>query len=106
MDDKKCKKLCDELHEMSSKYCDLVWFARSHPDSAPGSPDDIRAGCFLSQCAIEAAYPQEVAELDDPESTDWTHGFNSGVLATVRFVLGVMSEGIEEAREEFPELYT
>lgn len=70
MKDNKYPNICNELLKMEDKYCDLVWFARSDPRSAPGSPDDIRAGCFLSQCAVEAAYPQDIAQLDDPKTSD------------------------------------
>lgn len=104
--DKKYQEIYDELLSMEDKYCDLVWFARSDPRSAPGSPDDIRAGCFLSQCAVEAAYPQETERIRDPEGSDWAHGFNSGMLASVRLMLTAMDQDINIAQDEFPCLDT
>lgn len=106
MKDEKYKKIQDKLLEMEDKYCDLVWFARSHPDSAPGSPDDIRAGCFLSQCAVKAAYPKDVEKLCDSKWSDWTHGFNSGMLACLRFITTASEQSLDEAQDDFPMLDT
>lgn len=111
--------------EFEKKYFDLVWYARSQPREVmeeKGVPEHIIQGALNGQARKEEMYPEEIdAFKEDP---DWTHGFNSGCLATMRFVLTAMSTelfndedsedpkatwtmgGIEEAKEEFPMLDT
>jgi hypothetical protein len=38
------------------------------------------------------------------ENGDWYHGFNSGMLAALRYVLTMDDLGIKQADEEFPML--
>lgn len=83
---------------------------------------------------VKAKYPEEIAKIQDPDTGNWQHGFNSGMLAGTRllgaytlphnyrevieeaggddssdedsgFVLTRKSE-IEQAQEEFPHLDT
>lgn len=61
----------------SDKYCDLVWLARS---DRYGSEPHIRE---IIEKKI-AEYPEDYAEMKDPDTGDWTHGFNSGMLAASR----------------------
>ena len=104
----------------ADKYCDLVWYARSHPKSDTAYwekvPDHIREGALNAQARVEEAYPSEVSALGD----NWNHGFNSGCLAAFRYVLTALCErneidefgeefvigGLAEAEEEFPDLDT
>lgn len=95
--------------ELHMKCLDLVWYARSPRMDDPywhDVPDDIRKGAWASQMQVEAKYPEEVARLQCQDNGDWEHGFNSGVLAALRFLSSLNSEGEERATEDFPELYT
>ena len=78
---------------------------------------------FLHLARIEKDYPDEVDALWDEESGGWTYGFNSGVLAALRFAMICVSRvkppvedgeeddgytfgGLEDALDEFPDLDT
>jgi hypothetical protein len=54
---------------------------------------------------IEGMYPNETEQLSG-ESGDFSHGFNSGMLAGMRLITSMMMIDIEEAVEMFPELDT
>lgn len=115
--------LKQELIDLENKYERLVWYARSQPASCVDYwskvPAQIRDGAFRSQMRVEEDYPDEVTQLRS-EASDWQHGFNSGALAILRFILTaqypILIEdefednysygGIEDAREEFPCLDT
>ena len=89
------------------KFQKLVWFARKHPSDHPfwdTVPADIKQGALNSASRVEEMYPDEVDELHG-EHSDWQHGFNSGMLAALRFVLHA-AEDPDEAEECFPELDT
>lgn len=95
---KATKKEIKELTiQMVDKYCDLVWFARK-------SEDDFNNvnGVKTHMIRVMNEYP-ETKDLMG-EKGDWTHGFNSGCLAAFRLILGSMENGVEESKEEFPEL--
>lgn len=83
---------------MGEKYFDLVHLARADPDP----PDHVRP--HLDD--IESRYPDDVRELRDPERGGWTHGFNSGMLAAIKFMSTAVERGPDEAKDEFPELDT
>ena len=119
------EKCIDALHEFQEKYHDLVWYARSNPitDTEYWNkvPQEIREGAFSAQSRIEDDFPHEVYELNHSSDSDWKHGFNSGCLSTIRFVLTSMSDamhedpetkemfcisGVETALYTFPELDT
>jgi hypothetical protein len=85
-------KALEVISKMRAKYWDLVWYAGSDPDAYPESPDNIRAGCFLNQVAVETAYEKDVAELLDPGTGRWTRGFNCGMLASLNLVLTMLEE--------------
>ena len=94
-----------ELMQMHQKYFDLVWYARKHPSDFddPNHGEAIREHCFR----IKNAFPSEVNGIHDEHTGDWHHGFNSGCLATLRLVLGLLSDDETEqqsARDEFPDL--
>ena len=90
--------ILNEVQKLESKYCDLVWYARSSPKH-----DHIK-GVLENRKRIEESYPSEVESfLDGP---DWQHGFNSGMLAGMRYILDLFDNNKEEADEYFPMLDT
>ena len=118
-------KVPEALAELERKYERLVWYARSAPASNVEFwckvPDHIRQGAFESQMRVEEDYPDEVARLRNHDGSDWQHGFNSGMLAALRFVQTAQHPvelddeecggtywygGLEDAEDEFPCLHT
>ncbi len=113
----------DAIRALEAKYERLVWYARSQPATAvtywEKVPSEIRDGAFRAQMKVEEDLPDEVTQLRNCED-NWTHGFNSGVLAALRFVTTAQYPvliddeegdplwygGVEDAREEFPCLDT
>ena len=96
----KTDNLVKRLHQFEEQYFDLVWYARgdkTDPDH-PGRKAIER---------IRKEYQDQVAALCG-DSSDWHHGFNSGCLATVRLMLGLLGtkEEAEQAEDEFPFLDT
>ena len=86
----------------------LVWFARKHPNDHPfwdKQRADIKQGALNAKAQIEEMLPNEVDKLRG-ENGDFYHGFNSGVLAALRFVYTAATEGEEAARNAWPELDT
>jgi len=81
------------LEEMMRKYRSLVWFARSDPDNETIQPQ---------QKIVEELFPEEITRLKNGDS-NWEHGFNSGMLAGIRFAL---SKNLEKANQFFPDLDT
>ena len=116
------------IGEMEEKYFDLVWYARKDKDRNGaywnGTPESIKQGAFKNIARVEEFYPDECDELNCAAHGDWTHGFNSGVLAAMRFVQTAMYRhyiddpnasddgepfwcgGVDEAKDEFPQLDT
>ena len=86
--------------EMLAKYTRLVWFARA--DQHKTVPEDIAEVRLKEYCAVEVDYPEDVEALRG-EHGDWQHGFNSGIVAALRWIL---EEDKELADEEFPFLDT
>jgi len=93
------KEIIEEIVKKNDKYCSLVWFARSRPENI-----DI-PGVREAKARILKESPTEVAELSS-EDGQWHHGFNSGMLAGMRYVLSLYEDGVEMAEEEFPFLDT
>ena len=85
--------------EMLGKYERLVWFARSDLHNTD-VPEDIAEGRFKAYCDVEVDYPKDVEALRG-EHGDWQHGFNSGIVAVLRWML---EEDRDLADEEFPDL--
>ena len=92
--------ILNEAAKMESKYCDLVWLARK------SSKHDHIKGVLESKKRIAALYPNETIGLIDELAGDWNHGFNSGMLAGMRYILDIGNNGLEEAIEFFPDLNT
>ena len=117
------EEVTEVLNEMLAKYEALVWYARSHPASAiefwQKVPQEIREGAFKAQMEVEENYPDEVVQLRS-DNSDWYHGFNSGMIAALRFVEIAQMEpqtvedpegswtygGVKDALEFFPDLST
>lgn len=108
----------DRLHLLTDKYMQLVWYARSwhagHP-SWEAMPSETREGVLDCQARVEEHFPDETDSLACPDSGDWEHGFNSGMLAAARLLLSYLhpqadtaewDQQIEDAEDGFPELYT
>ena len=102
----------EAIKDKASKYEKLVWFARA------GTFTDALTQHEKQKIIDE--FPNEVEELRDSVIGDWTHGFNSGVLAAMRYVLTALDKtlltddddkeyrhgGVTVAEEEFPNLDT
>ena len=95
----KKNEILDLVSEKEGKYLDLVWYARSYKNLQVD-------GVAESRTRIEKSHPNETVNLNDSDSSDWHHGFNSGMLAALRFILDLDEEGIESAEENFPSLDT
>ena len=90
------------------KYESLVWYARKHPADHPfwrTVPADIRKGALDAAARVLELYPDETDALACVERGDFEHGFNSGVLAALRYVLAAATDPAE-AEEAWPELDT
>jgi hypothetical protein len=96
---KATKKQIQELTlEMSTKYENLVWYARSGKNL--NIPEVVK-----HRDKIEESYSDETKQLSS-EGSDFYHGFNSGMLAGMRYILSMTEIGVEHAQENFPELDT
>jgi hypothetical protein len=91
------KQLLENILQKQDKYADLLWYARSMPEH-----ESIK-GVKENKERIENLYPNEVKELQS-ERSDWQHGFNSGMVAALRYILTMDDLGLEQANKEFPEL--
>ena len=76
--DSEYPSLHEKLHEITDKYFDLVWYARKYPEDRqiPGVDEAMKE--------VERKYPKDIQQyMTEP---DWTHGFNSGMLASARLL--------------------
>jgi len=89
--------LIDAIVKLHEKYVSLVWYARKRPE------DYAIEGVAKAASEVEFLYPDDIKALRG-EDGDWSHGFNSGVLAGIRYVLTSYDISIEQANEWFPEL--
>jgi len=94
------KQLIENVVEKLKKYDDLIWYARTTSENY-----DIK-GVKENVDRIEKQYPDEVKELSglSTEHANWHHGFNSGMVAALRYILTMDDLGLEQADEEFPML--
>lgn len=94
------KQLIENVVEKLKKYEDLIWYARATPENyhIKGVKENVDR--------IEKEYPDEVKELNglSAEHINWHHGFNSGMVAALRYILTMDDLGLEQADEEFPML--
>ncbi len=96
----KIQEIIDQVKNLERKYFDLVWYARSSPQN------DHLKGSKVNRKRIEEFYPEEVKDLIKGNSRSWGHGFNSGMLGGMRYVLSMAAYGKEDAEENFPFLDT
>ena len=89
------------IDNCNDKYFDLVWYARKDVDKLL---EEERYDILATVQKIEEKYPKETSDLKDHELSDWTHGFNSGMLASARLYLSIIEYDLEQALEDFPEL--
>ena len=85
----------NQVQALESKYCDLVWYARSSPKHSHIE------GVLENRKRIEEIYPKEINQLLHGE-TDWEHGFNSGMLAGMRYIVDLFENNKETGDERFP----
>lgn len=107
------------VHRMAKKYDKLVWFARKAPADCEeywaGVPEEIKTRALNAASQVAELYPDETDALRS-ESGNWEHGFNSGALAAMRWILDACDlddldgEGpigsVDFADENFPSLDT
>jgi hypothetical protein len=91
------KQLVENILQKQDKYVDLLWYARSKP------LNESIEGVKENKERIEELYPNEVKELQS-ENGDWQHGFHSGMVAALNYILIMDESGLEQADEEFPML--
>jgi hypothetical protein len=97
------RKAKKHLSKLEDKYCRLVWYARS--DKYNLLSNEVYEA-LSSMNEIESLYKDDVDELLNDE-TNWQHGFNSGMLAGIRLVIGMMNkDGYQDSIDEFPFLDT
>lgn len=96
----KKQEIITAVAEKENKYYDLVWYARKSQEDYNTKPK-VKENVDR----IEKIYSTETDKLNSMNS-DWAHGFNSGMLAGMRYVLSLYDMGKEQAEEEFPFLDT
>lgn len=103
------KQAIEMMAKMADKYCSLVWYARTDQNASSeqwqDTPNDIFLKAFEQIKIVEHKYPEETFKLSGIDG-DFHHGFNSGVLAGLRYALELLDGDIDYANENFPELDT
>ena len=93
-------QLLEIITKKEKKYRDLVWYARKTEHDRK----DKKISKIIEK--MEKQYPDEIEELLFGQNSEWDHGFNSGMLAALRYVMSLDKDGAELADEEFPMLDT
>jgi hypothetical protein len=95
------RDLVRRLERFEGKYAHLVWLARRKKDRN----EEDALSLFLRDLIV-AEYAAEAAALNG-NSRDWNHGFNSGCLATVRLIRGLLGNyyAATSAEKHFPDLH-
>ena len=94
------EEIMKDVLEMHEKYDSLVSYARTAPEHII-EHESVRE--FMTK--TKKNYPKEVKELSGKDA-DWHHGFNSGMLAALRYIITSDSIDKETALNEFPDLDT
>lgn len=94
------KEIFNIICEKEKKYCDLVWYARSSTEN-----DNVK-GVVESRRKVEESYPEEIKSFQEGDNPDWDHGFNSGMLAAIRYIIWLEEYGKVVADQSFPFLDT
>lgn len=88
-------------NQLMEKYFELVWFARSDPEKARNNGEKELFKTITKKLGeISDKYPKEVQALCG-DSSNWEHGFNSGILAYSRFLAEYLKDSLYEDDEEF-----
>lgn len=98
------KELFEEIKKEERKYSSLLWYARVGNDiQLPRVNQDGKLIDYIEEhkSEIEKLYPKETKDLTG-EHGDWEHGFNSGMVAALRYILTMDDTGLEQAKKEFP----
>ena len=95
------KQAVSQMRVDMDKYFDLVWFARAKPKMLLDR--EIYEG-LSAYNRIKEQYPKETFDIKNPDDDNWTHGFNSGMLAASRLYFEMIEGDPEFAKENFPEL--
>ena len=66
--------------KLMDKYFELVWLARKTPEDF----SNVTIKKIIDEVCCK--YPEETTELIEGGHKNWTHGFNSGMLACLRLV--------------------
>lgn len=86
-------------NQLMEKYFELVWFARADPEKARNNGEkDLFKTITKKLGEIADKYPKEVEALCG-DSSNWEHGFNSGILAYTRFISEYVQDGLWELSE-------
>jgi len=92
------KELFETISEKEEMYFQLLWYVRSL-----GRNNEV-PGVIEAREKVENDYPSEVKALLEDETGYWQQGFNSGMLACLRYINTLDELGKSQADEEFPEL--
>jgi len=94
------EEIMKDVLEMHDKYESLVKYARV-------TPQQISEHKLVKELVVkvESSYPTEVEGISGRDG-DWHHGFNSGMLAALRYIITSDSIDKETATDWFPELDT
>ncbi len=95
----KVKNAVIKMGEMMNKYCDLVWYARNNRPTHLENENYEALGALQK---IKLKYPKEVKSL--AEDDNWSHGFNSGMLAASRLYHEMIEGDVEFALNNHPDL--
>uniref|UniRef100_A0A6C0JX18 Uncharacterized protein n=1 Tax=viral metagenome TaxID=1070528 RepID=A0A6C0JX18_9ZZZZ len=72
-----------KIEDLLAKYACLVSYARSKTPYVEVHP------------ALQR-YPKECDKVKDPNDDNWTHGFNSGMLAALRLINSIVMQDYKE----------
>jgi hypothetical protein len=88
--EEKVRRFYEVSHRFHEKYFSLVWLARTDREDLL----NLEKYEVLKRIKeIEEKYPEEVEELEKCNS-NWQHGFNSGMLACIRFLESYMKDDL------------
>ena len=96
--------LLEQKHE---KYYLLVWSSRCRvfSENRQSLPPGVAEIQIEKMRQIFAMYPEEMNDLQSDDGS-WHHGFNSGMLAGMRYAIEVLDGNANLAEEDFPDLGT
>jgi hypothetical protein len=100
-------QLMNLLQQKEEKYYLLVWSSRCRVFSGNSKslPPGVAEGQIEKMRQIFAMYPEEMADLQSEDGL-WHHGFNSGMLAGMRYAIEAFAGNADFAEDTFPDLDT